>query len=182
MTMGEKILNMRKARGWNQEELAERVGVTRQAVSRWEAGSAKPDADKIIAICDLFGVSADYLLRDQYSGEGRAAQVEKPPVNVLTAKARTLTIRQWSAVGMSLVGGLVLLVLKLVYAVMGIDYYVQTSNNNVYTGFQGFLSSNELFIIWYLALLAFLGGLIYLFVWPIIRKDKEKNGWPWERD
>ena len=38
MTMGEKILNMRKARGWSQEELAERIGVTRQAVSRWESG------------------------------------------------------------------------------------------------------------------------------------------------
>lgn len=64
MTIGEKILNMRKARGWSQEDLAERVGVSRQAVSRWEADSAKPDADRIIAICDLFGVSADYLLRD----------------------------------------------------------------------------------------------------------------------
>ena len=49
MTMGEKILNMRKARGWSQEELAERIGVTRQAVSRWESGAAKPDADKLIA-------------------------------------------------------------------------------------------------------------------------------------
>lgn len=64
MTIGEKILNLRKARGWSQEELAERIGVSRQAVSRWESDSAKPDADKIIAVCDLFGVSADYLLRD----------------------------------------------------------------------------------------------------------------------
>lgn len=64
MTIGEKILNLRKARGWSQEELADRVGVTRQAVSRWESDSAKPDADRIIALCDLFGVSADYLLRD----------------------------------------------------------------------------------------------------------------------
>ena len=86
MTMGEKILNMRKARGWNQEELAERIGVTRQAVSRWESGAAKPDADKIIAICDLFGVSADYLLRDQYSGEESGVQPEKHPVTALGAK------------------------------------------------------------------------------------------------
>jgi transcriptional regulator with XRE-family HTH domain len=97
MTMGEKILNMRKARGWNQEELAERVGVTRQAVSRWEAGSAKPDADKIITICDLFGVSADYLLRDQYSGEGSAAQPEKQPVNALAEKAQSMTQQQRAA-------------------------------------------------------------------------------------
>ena len=70
MTMGEKILALRKARGWSQEELAERIGVTRQAVSRWESGTAKPDADKTISICDIFGVSADYLLRDHYAGEG----------------------------------------------------------------------------------------------------------------
>ena len=86
MTLGEKILNMRKARGWSQEELADRAGVSRQAVSRWESGSAKPDADKIIAICDLFGISADYLLRDSYEGEhpaGTAAQQEPAhPVNI----------------------------------------------------------------------------------------------------
>lgn len=86
MTLGEKILNMRKARDWSQEELADRAGVSRQAVSRWESGSAKPDADKIIAICDLFGVSADYLLRDNYEGGKTAgpAVPQKPchPVNV----------------------------------------------------------------------------------------------------
>lgn len=60
MTMGEKILALRKARGWSQEELADQIGVTRQAVSRWESDSAKPDADRIIDLCDLFGVSADY--------------------------------------------------------------------------------------------------------------------------
>ena len=86
MTLGEKILSMRKARGWSQEELADRAGVSRQAVSRWESGSAKPDAEKIIVICDLFGISADYLLRDNYEGErtaGAAAQTESGnPVNI----------------------------------------------------------------------------------------------------
>ena len=80
MTMGEKILAMRKARGWSQEELAEQVGVTRQAVSRWESDSAKPDADKIIAVCDLFGVSADYLLRDNYAGERQTQPVAEGTV------------------------------------------------------------------------------------------------------
>ena len=81
MTMGEKILNMRKAREWSQEELADRAGVSRQAVSRWESGSAKPDADKIIILCDLFGISADYLLRDNYEGEN-AGVSQKPECQV----------------------------------------------------------------------------------------------------
>ena len=91
MTLGEKILNMRKARGWSQEELADRAGVSRQAVSRWESGSAKPDADKIIAICDFFGISADYLLRDNYEGERPSgATVYQKPEHPETVKQKIL--------------------------------------------------------------------------------------------
>ena len=181
MTMGEKILNMRKARGWNQEELAERIGVTRQAVSRWESGAAKPDADKIIAICDLFGVSADYLLRDRYSGEESGVQPEKHPVTALGAKVQSLTLRQWSALGAAIAGGLVLFVLKLIYIFKDTNYSYHNGYAH-YQGFQAFLRMEELFFIWFIAMLAFVGALIFLFVWPVIRKDKEKNGWPWERD
>ena len=181
MTMGEKILNMRKARGWNQEELAERIGVTRQAVSRWESGAAKPDADKIIAICDLFGVSADYLLRDQYSGEESGEHPDKQPVTALGAKVQSLTLRQWSALGAAIAGGLVLFVLKLIYIFKDTNYSYHNGYAH-YQGFRAFLRMEELFFIWFIAMLAFVGGLIFLFVWPMIRKDKEKNGWPWERD
>ena len=90
MTIGDKILNMRKARGWSQEELADRIGVTRQAVSRWESNSAKPDAEKIVDISDLFGVSADYLLRDKYAGEGEihnGSELNPVPVKVPTVTA-----------------------------------------------------------------------------------------------
>ena len=181
MTMGEKILNMRKARGWNQEELAERIGVTRQAVSRWESDSAKPDADKIIAICDIFGVSADYLLRDQYSGEGSAAQRETLPATALGAKVQSLTMKQWMALGSAMAGAFVLFVLKLIYIFKDTNYSYHNGYSH-YQGFQAFLRMEELFFIWFIAMLAFVGGLIFLFVWPIIRKDKEKNGWPWESD
>lgn len=93
MTLGEKILNMRKARGWSQEELADRTGVSRQAVSRWESGSAKPDADKIIAICDLFGISADYLLRDNYEGERpTGAADQKAPAQPVNIKRKILKV------------------------------------------------------------------------------------------
>ena len=181
MTMGEKILNLRKARGWNQEELAERIGVTRQAVSRWESGSAKPDADKIIAVCDLFGVSADYLLRDDYAGEGSTAAQHTIPITALEEKVQTFTLKQWAALGAALIGGLVMLVLKIVYVFQNTDYGYYTDARS-YSGFQAFIFVEELGFIWYPALIAFLGGLYYLLVIPVILKDKEKNGWPWERD
>lgn len=69
MKLSEKILSLRKARNMSQEELADNLGVSRQAVSRWEVGSALPDASNILQLSKLFGVSADYLLNDDYKGE-----------------------------------------------------------------------------------------------------------------
>ena len=64
MTIGTKIQNLRKQRGMSQEQLAEALGVSRQAVSKWEAEQSVPDIDKIILICDYFGVTTDYILRN----------------------------------------------------------------------------------------------------------------------
>lgn len=64
MTIGIKIQTLRKQRGMSQEQLAEALGVSRQAVSKWESEQSVPDIDKIIAICDFFGVTTDYILRD----------------------------------------------------------------------------------------------------------------------
>lgn len=65
MTFAEKIIERRKMLGMSQEELADKLGVSRQSVSKWELGSAVPETDKIIALSDVFGVSCDYLLKDR---------------------------------------------------------------------------------------------------------------------
>ena len=65
MTIGVKIQNLRKQRGLSQEQLAETLGVSRQAVSKWEAEQSVPDIDKIILICEYFGVTTDYILRNE---------------------------------------------------------------------------------------------------------------------
>lgn len=62
MNIGERIFELRKASGLSQEELAEKLGVSRQSVSKWESGNVMPDIDKAVAMCELFGVSTDYLL------------------------------------------------------------------------------------------------------------------------
>lgn len=64
MHLSEKIASLRKSRGISQEELAEQLNVSRQAVSRWEVGSATPDAGNIVRLSQLFQVSTDYLLLD----------------------------------------------------------------------------------------------------------------------
>lgn len=64
MKLSEKIIKLRKANGWSQEDLAEKLNVSRQAISRWENGTALPDAQNILQISTLFRVTTDYLLHD----------------------------------------------------------------------------------------------------------------------
>ena len=71
MTTGEKITALRKKTCITQEEFADRLGVTRQAVSKWESGSAYPETDTIIRIAELFGVTCDYLLRENAVPQGQ---------------------------------------------------------------------------------------------------------------
>ena len=65
MMMADKIILERKKNGWSQEELADRLHVSRQSVSKWEGAQSVPDLNKVIAMADLFGVSTDYLLKDE---------------------------------------------------------------------------------------------------------------------
>ncbi len=65
MTVSEKIYTLRTRLGLSQEELAEKLGVSRQSVSKWETGQSAPDLEKIIKLADLFGVSVDELVREK---------------------------------------------------------------------------------------------------------------------
>ena len=61
MILADKIINERKKNGWSQEELAERLSVSRQSVSKWEGAQSVPDLQKVIQMAELFGVTTDYL-------------------------------------------------------------------------------------------------------------------------
>lgn len=65
MILADKIILQRKKAGWSQEELAEQLGVSRQSVSKWEGAQSVPDMDKLLKMSRLFGVSTDYLLKDE---------------------------------------------------------------------------------------------------------------------
>ena len=69
MILADKIIEERKKNGWTQEDLAQKLGVSRQSVSKWESAGAVPDLKKIIQLADLFGVRTDYLLKDEIEKE-----------------------------------------------------------------------------------------------------------------
>ena len=69
MNLAEKILYLRKKQGMSQEELAEKMNVSRQSISRWEVGTANPDAINVLQLSKIFGVTSDYLLNDDYESD-----------------------------------------------------------------------------------------------------------------
>ena len=72
MILADKIIAERKKKGWTQEELAEMLGVTRQSVSKWESAQSVPDLERILQLSQTFGVSTDYLLKDELGEEQNA--------------------------------------------------------------------------------------------------------------
>ena len=95
MILAEKIMSLRKRLGWSQEELANRLGVSRQSVSKWESAAAVPDVGKITQMSDLFGVSTDYLLKDDMPDDVLAVlpPPEEPADGTLAAPpARPVTL------------------------------------------------------------------------------------------
>lgn len=73
MILADKIINLRKKNGWSQEELAEKIGVTRQSISKYEGAQSIPDLDKILKLSEIFGVTTDYLIKDELEEEEYAA-------------------------------------------------------------------------------------------------------------
>lgn len=102
MTIGEKIYKLRKAKGWSQDYVAEQLGVSRQAVSRWELDESAPELQKVYKLSALFSVSCDYLLN---------AQTEEPMAispETSTAKKHPKHMKKWAFV-LSIVFGVVIL-------------------------------------------------------------------------
>ena len=74
MDFSEKLMHLRKQAGLSQEQLADRLGVTRQSVSKWESGTAFPELIKLISLSELFDVSVDYLLKDHIEEPEQAGE------------------------------------------------------------------------------------------------------------
>lgn len=77
MTFAEKLLQLRKKEGYSQDELANKLDVSRQAVSHWEMGTAVPDSINLLYISKIFQVSTDYLLNDAYESDADIPKVKE---------------------------------------------------------------------------------------------------------
>lgn len=89
MKLQEKILYLRKKSGYSQEALAEKLGVSRQAVSKWENGDADPEISKLKMLAELFHVTTDWLLSDQ------SPQEENPPVRNIHIASSAGSVPSW---------------------------------------------------------------------------------------
>ena len=123
MILADKIMTLRKKAGRSQEELAGQLGVTRQSVSKWEGAQSVPDLDKVVQMSRLFGVSTDYLLKDEMEDEEfvEAAEEEAPLRKVtMEQAARYLALRKACApkialaVAMCIVSPVVIILLAAV--------------------------------------------------------------------
>lgn len=114
MTMGERVTALRKGRGMTQEQLAEKLSVSRQSVSKWELDQATPEVGCAVALCDLFGVSLDYLIRGievppPVPEEKPAPIAEQVPPKPTPARPKPLTAKGY----VTLFGLLLLLTAEL---------------------------------------------------------------------
>ena len=94
MTFSDKLIALRKKAGWSQEELAERLNVSRQSVSKWESAQSMPDIDKILQLSSLFSVTTDCLLKDTQDDPQPAAAETASPL----PRIKALTAAYWLVV------------------------------------------------------------------------------------
>ncbi len=171
MTFGEKLTRLRKREGLSQEALAEKLGVSRQAVSRWEQSTALPDAAKLLPCAKLFSVNVEWLLDDARNWEDQAQSAE-PAQETETRAAHG--DRRWYIAGGIVTGagalGLVVMgILSAVFPAVVSETPVGVEWVHVYTGLAGFLKLHGvewLFALWAAVALA---GL-WLLAQPSIRR------------
>lgn len=104
MILADKIAKLRKKNGWSQEELAEKMNVSRQAVSKWESAQTIPDLGKILQLGNLFGVTTDYLLKDEIEDEefiGDALDTAVKKVSLAEANS-FIAHRKWASFRISI--------------------------------------------------------------------------------
>lgn len=124
MTIADRIQSLRKSKGMSQEELADAVGVSRQAVSKWESEQATPDLDKVIIMSDIFEVTTDYLLKgiEPIRTDDHKTMADVIDQKVLTEKngMRAKTALKWFLIGFGILLGIDLISMLIYFLINGL--------------------------------------------------------------
>lgn len=136
MKLADKIIQLRKVKGWSQEDLAEKLSVSRQAISRWENGTALPDSNNILQLSKLFNVTADYLLNEEYASDN--------DIPCLKEAYETLNTKEKNYVKLSLIASIAFLIGAFAWLVQAINtmqiiYVVLAIINAILSGVNTFL-------------------------------------------
>lgn len=153
MSLGEKILMLRKARGMSQEQLAQAVAVSRQAVSKWELNEAVPDVNRVVAMSELFGVTTDYLLKSEAAAPTQVEDADQEQRNI-----NGNADRKWLGMTLVIVCALVIFGMWAVVELTGRNYY--SGYHFLGSGFGAYLlSSGWRFLIVCGLVICLIGGL-----------------------
>lgn len=170
MHLSEKILLLRKQRGLSQEALAEQLGVSRQAVSRWETGSALPDAGNLLQLSRLFGVTADSLLSDDCD--------PAPPASAYPGSSPRKGKRRLAGICLAVIGllgnfilylfsrAIAVMVPRISYDAAGEKWYHWSSEQTGHS-FKYFIAEYDLELLVSLLCLLIAAGLVLLFWQPL---------------
>lgn len=160
MTFGEKLQKLRKAQGLSQEELAGRLSVTRQTISKWELDQSTPELALLAQISDIFGITTDYLIKDAPT---EAASAQTPAAKKPAARLALFII-------LLCIGGLTAAVIWTLSLSAGQCEVISASGNVMFRGFMGYLVCKNADVVFFLSIIAAAIGLIGLLT--LISKEK----------
>jgi len=187
MTFGEKLLGLRKSRGLSQEDLASLLGVSRQAISRWELGSATPDIPNLVKICRTFNITADYLINDDLNHPEKdpsSPGCEASPVSVQKNARHGITSLVIGII-LTFLGGLGTLTIcvlsSLIETRVKYHYIDKATGYTVYSSKPGyslwsFIEQHNLGFLFALLLIILLCGIIILIIRSRNEGKQEKTG------
>ena len=148
MSLAKKMIELRKQNGLSQQDLADRLGVSRQAISRWETGAVQPLADSVKSLAQVFQVSTDYLLNDDLDTPTPPPTAQPAPTQEKPKSARKH--RKW-LLALAALAAAALLVLV---TAAGTAYYLQwkerqpVSSSDVLSEWDDGLSDGTFTVSW----------------------------------
>lgn len=180
MTLGEKLQLLRRSRGLSQEQLAEALGVSRQAISKWECGDSAPDLDKLRAICTYFGVTSDYLIWEsaEAAPEARAASTaEKHTDHAARRESVRTFVREnahWAGYLIAIVGGALLVRMGISLLAMSLMLSQAPSLDGLAPDFSMLGMTAKLMLPYLLLYAAMIVGGLLLARWLKGRRERQK--------